>query len=99
MSLGRVIASAWSRDGSRLYMRAAEFRGHDREPAELLYVGHQVRGCVQLHQVVTLSPPCNCGMCSIMERVLDEEYGVKRPNGYVYEDELGDEHVDREDCE
>lgn len=74
----RVIVSAWSRDGSRLYLRAEEFRGMEREPAERIYIGHQVRGAVQLDDVVALVPPCDCGMCSIMERILDEDYPPRR---------------------
>ncbi len=81
-----VIATAWSRDGMRLYMRVLEFRGHDREEAELIYSGRAWRGNVILDQVVALKPQCDCGMCSFMERALDEEYPPRRRRDEEEED-------------
>ena len=73
-----VIASAWSRDGIRIYMRVLEFRGHDQDEAELIYSGRAWRGKVLLDQVVALKPECDCGMCSYMERALDREFPPRR---------------------
>lgn len=72
----RVIASAWSRDGSVCYLRTEEFCGHDRPMAEYIYAGHAHLSRVYFHQVQPLRPECDCGMCSIAERILDEEYPI-----------------------
>lgn len=73
-----VIATAWSRDGSRCYMRTLGVPGIEPAVGEFIWCGSVWMGSVRFNQVVPLHEPCECGMCSVAERILDEEYPPRR---------------------